>query len=158
MALIHFHANDILCSEGMQREKMIPHHGEVSCYDHSFAVAHMSVRIAQRFSKKADMRSLIRGALLHDYYLYDWHAINKNHRLHGFSHARAALFNAERDFALSNKERDIIVKHMFPLNVKPPRYRETVIVTLSDKVCAIQEITLNALQKLGIGKRENAAY
>ena len=40
-------------------------------------------------------------------------------------------------------ERDVIRKHMFPLNPALPRYRETVIVTLADKVCAVQEFMVS---------------
>ena len=82
-------------------------------------------------------RELIRGALLHDYFLYDWHRAQK--RLHGFTHPSAALTNAERDFKLSDTERDIIKKHMFPLTVVPPLCREGWIVCLVDKACSIYE-------------------
>ena len=56
------------------------------------------------------------------------------------------LRNAERDFALSEIERDIIEKHMFPVNIKPPRHKESYIVTIADKICALREvITFKAL-------------
>ena len=47
--------------------------------------------------------------------------------------------NADRDFGLNEIEKDIISKHMFPLTFMPPRYRESVLVTLADKWCAICE-------------------
>ena len=37
-------------------------------------------------------------------------------------------------------EKDIIVKHMFPLNIKLPRYRESYIVTIADKICSSYEV------------------
>ena len=43
------------------------------------------------------------------------------------------------DFNLNEKERDIILKHMFPLTVKPPRFKESYIVMLADKYCAVYE-------------------
>ena len=39
------------------------------------------------FSIKINEKSLIRGALLHDYFLYDWHKSDQGHRLHAFFHA-----------------------------------------------------------------------
>ena len=66
------HGADILCSEKMGKEKNY-HHGVVSCYTHSIAVAKMSIRIAMLFHIKVDINSLVHGALLHDCYLYDWH-------------------------------------------------------------------------------------
>ena len=34
----------------------------------------------------------------------------------------------------------MIRKHMFPLNPALPGYRETVIVSMADKLCAVQEV------------------
>ena len=95
-----------------------------------------------------DLRALVRGALLHDYYLYDWHDPNKGFRWHGFKHHRYALWNAERDFLLSKKERNIIRTHMFPLTFwNLPRCREAWIVTLADKKVAAEETMLKYRKK-----------
>ena len=92
------------------------------------------------FSKKRiDRRSLIRGGLLHDYFLYDWHIYSKKHEWHGFTHAGCALSNSNRDFKLNGIEQDIIKKHMFPLNILPPAYLESAIVCMADKWCAMCE-------------------
>ena len=133
-------AADIINSYNMQLEKIFIQHGGVSCFEHSFAVSYMSIRIASRLNIAVDMRSMVRGAMLHDYFLYDWHDDDKSHRLHGFTHARSALANAERDFFLNGIERDIILKHMFPLNLAPPKHRESIIVSIADKLCAVYEI------------------
>lgn len=131
---------EVLAFPRMQQEKQYVQHGKISCFSHSVAVAYVSVWIALRLHIRVDMKSLVRGALLHDYFLYDWHDPDPSHRLHGFRHAWRALENASRDFALTSIERDIIAKHMFPLNPRPPRYRETVIVTCADKFCAVCEM------------------
>lgn len=47
--------------------------------------------------------------------------------------------NAMQEFELSEVEKDIIRKHMFPLTLIPPRYRETWIVCLVDKICSVKE-------------------
>jgi uncharacterized protein len=133
------HGQDILASPKMQTEKLFLQHGNVSCFEHSVAVAYMSLRLANRFRIKVDYRSLVRGALLHDYFLYDWHVADRSHRLHGFRHARKALLNARADFILNAKEEDIIVKHMFPLTPSLPKYKESVLVILADKWCAFCE-------------------
>lgn len=131
--------NDILTSERMQIEKDLKQHGNISCYQHSINVACLSVRIAYKFNMKINYKSLVRGALLHDYFLYDWHDGDKSHRLHGLTHAKAALKNACTDFELNDIEKDIILKHMFPLNIKFPCFKETYIVSISDKICAVCE-------------------
>ncbi len=115
-------------------------HGNTSVFWHSVAVAYYSDRLAARLRLRVHRAQMIRGALLHDYFLYDWHRKEEGHRLHGFYHARTALENAVRDYALGEIERDIIRKHMFPLTLYPPRYRESVIVCLVDKACSLYEI------------------
>ena len=114
-------------------------HGTVSVYEHCLAVAACSCHLAERFHIPVDYPAMIRGALLHDYFLYDWHVPDKSHRWHGFFHAGKALANASRDFTLGKIERDMIARHMFPLNITLPRYRESVILCIADKLCATEE-------------------
>lgn len=115
-------------------------HGKISVYSHCLSVAVMSVRIAKYFGIKVDYHALIRGALLHDYFLYDWHNEDGGtHKWHGFTHPKTALRNANEDFKLSKVESDIIVHHMFPLVPIPPKSREAWLVCLADKVCALKE-------------------
>ena len=101
-------AQDILSSAGMDKEKLLAHHGDITCYEHSLEVTLESLRIRDKLELEVDERSLIRGALLHDYYLYDWHVVDRSHRFHGFIHANRALHNACRDFHLNKIEKDII--------------------------------------------------
>lgn len=115
-------------------------HGNTSCLWHSIAVAYYSYCFFKYFHINCDEKSLIYGALLHDYFLYDWHIADKDHKLHGFTHARKALSNAERDFKLNDIERNMILCHMFPLNIRIPKYKESVILCVADKICATREI------------------
>ena len=85
-------------------------------------------------------RQLLRGALLHDYFLYDWHDPDPSHRLHGFHHPARALGNALQDFSLDPVEQNIILRHMFPLTPIPPKYREAILVCLVDKGCSLYEV------------------
>ena len=93
----------------------------------------------ERMGVRVDRPSLIRGALLHDYFLYDWHDPDPSHRLHGFTHPAAALARALEDFELTERERNIIARHMFPLVPIPPTCREAWIVCMADKACALHE-------------------
>ena len=118
-------------------------HGTVSGFKHCLDVARQSIQINKALGLGCSERDLIRGALLHDYFLYDWHEKNKNHRLHGFYHPRHALRNAMQDYNISDKEADIILKHMFPLTIIPPNNREAWIVCMADKICATYETAGN---------------
>ncbi len=111
------------------------HHANVSCLEHSLAVAVTAYHIAK--GRKADMVSVIRGALLHDFYLYDWHTDSPG--LHGFKHPYIALANATRHFELNRLERDAIVKHMFPMTPFPPKYIESFIVMWADKAVSFND-------------------
>lgn len=115
-------------------------HGNTSTLLHCIAVSYFSVRLAEKLGIDYNRRELLRGALLHDYFLYDWHEKDKSHRLHGFTHPGRALRNANRDFQLSEREQDIIGKHMFPLTPFPPKCREAMLVCLVDKWCSTYEV------------------
>ena len=114
-------------------------HGNTSVMKHCISVAYVSLMIAKKLHIKVDRKALVRGALLHDYFLYDWHEKDGGHRLHGFRHPAFALYNASKDFSLNRKERNIIARHMFPLTVLPPRCLEAWIVCFVDKYCAFSE-------------------
>lgn len=113
-------------------------HGTTSVYQHCVSVAYRSVIIAAQLDLNVNMQAMIRGALLHDYFLYDWHG-KKLRELHGFHHPRIACENALRDFDLDAREQDIIRKHMFPMTIIPPKYKEAWIICLADKLCSSQE-------------------
>ena len=136
MAVVEEYGGDILASEGMQAEKGFMQHGTTSTYAHSLAVTVMCLRIAAALHIKTHERELVRGALLHDYCLYDWHEPHKG--LHAFTHPKIASENAQRDFEVGKIERNMILSHMFPLG-KFPRYRESVVLCLADKLCALRE-------------------
>ena len=143
--IIYTYGKDILESDLFLRERDYIQHGDTTTYTHSLCVTYISVALAIKKKKKVDMRSLIRGALLHDYFLYDWHEKNEFHRLHGYTHAKRSMENAIRDFDLNEKEAGIIYSHMFPLNLTHlPKSKEARIVCLADKICAGYE-TLSLL-------------
>lgn len=113
----------IVASAAVKKMKDYTQHGRVSTYRHSMAVSYYSYLAACKLPfLKIDRMSTLRGGMLHDLYLYDWH--KPGHKGHGFSHAGTALVNAEENFDISEKERNIISSHMWPLNIsKLPKCR-----------------------------------
>ena len=78
--------------------------------------------------------------MLHDLFLYDWRFRQSNRKgLHAFTHPKTALNNSLKLFFLNNIEKDIILKHMWPVTIKLPKYKESYIVSCIDKYCAICE-------------------
>jgi len=129
-----------ISNRALQMQQYVQH-GSTSTYAHCLRVAIFSYRISQIFNLNVDNKSLIRGAFLHDFYLYDWHEKSFAHRLHGFNHPHVALINAEKDFCLNDIEKNIISSHMWPLTItKLPLCLEAVLVCVADKLCSLGEI------------------
>ena len=62
-------------------------HGQTTTLEHVAAVAYLSLALVRTLGIRCDERALVRGALLHDYYLYDWHDHNAApDAWHGFTH------------------------------------------------------------------------
>ena len=137
--LLRVYAQATLNTEKVQSMRGYLQHGDTTTLDHAIAVAYYSLMLDRKWNLNCDKSSLVRGALLHDYFLYDWHQPHKEYGLHGFTHPFTALCNAVQDFNLNAVERNIIARHMFPLVPIPPRYRESMIVCLADKFCSLNE-------------------
>lgn len=132
---------DIIKHHEVQRMKKYIQHGTTSTYEHCVSVAKASYKLDRFLHAKSDKKALLKGAMLHDFYLYDWHVKGSCEGLHGYHHADSALTNAKEHFNIGKKEEDIIFSHMWPLNItRIPRRREAWIVCLADKYVSIKEI------------------
>ena len=136
---IEKYASDILNDDTFKLQKEYLQHGKVSVYDHVIYVADKSLSYAKRLHLKISEKELVRGALLHDYYLYDWHIHGAFYRGHIIRHPKEAAEKARQDFKTSKKEESIIRRHMFPLTITPPRYKEGWLVSWADKTSAVSE-------------------
>lgn len=147
-------AGDILNHPRFQQLRDFQHHGESnSVYDHSVAVAEAAYAIARRMRLSGDeTASVIRAALLHDFFGYDWRderfrrylrqysGVGRLMRMHAFIHGHIAAARAKQTFGLTERECEAIARHMFPLAAMP-RTRIAWIVTLADKAVASREMT-----------------
>ena len=137
---------EIINSPKYQQLKKFRQHGDYSVYDHSINVYNTSCKIVKKLHLSVDTKALTKGALLHDYFLYDWH--DKDCPKHHFTgHPARAAKNAKRDFGLTPKEERIILSHMFPAGLKIPSSKEAVVLTVADKYCAVQEFFRKKFKK-----------
>ena len=133
----------IIEHEEYQQMKNIKHHDE-SVYDHSVKVAYFAYKMA--YKRGLDWESTIRGALLHDFFLYKFKKcfslrIITDSIKHAISHPLVAFENASKYFNLNKKEENIIKGHMFPFGV--PKSKEAWIVSFVDKYIAVFEYSSN---------------
>lgn len=112
-------------------------HSNLSCFEHCVNVSCKSYIICKYLNFNYCFAA--RGGLLHDLFLYDWHISKPENGLHAFTHPALALKNANMYFNLNDVEKDIIVKHMWPLTLKLPKYKESFIISFVDKYCAFTE-------------------
>ena len=133
--------SEMLADPAIQRLKRIPQHKGGTTYAHCVSVAHKAYHLAKRWRWDIDIRALIRGAMLHDYYLYDTRTMPYSDYRHALVHPRLAVSNAEKIFSLTQKERNIILSHMWPIPGAPlPRSREAWLISIADKICAHREL------------------
>ena len=131
---------ELLATDQVYEMRNYIQHGNTSTFTHCLVVAYYSYLLSLRLPIHYDVTSIVRGAMLHDFYLYDWHVPDKGHRLHGFVHAGFSLKNARNYFKLNPIEEDIIAKHMWPLTFnKVPVYKEALLVSIIDKFCSLAE-------------------
>ena len=130
--------NDIIENQTVQEMKKYRQHYDTSCYEHCMNVSYVSYKICKKL--KLDYKAVARAGMLHDLFLYDWRKRQDGRKgLHAFTHPKTALENAKKLFELSDKEQDIILKHMWPLTIKLPKYPESYVITIADKYCAMNE-------------------
>lgn len=139
---------DLYFSDEVQGLKKFPQHSSIDRLDHITSVAYMSFVWAKKHS--LDARKIARAAILHDLYYYDWHDKAMWHRPHGYKHPKFALINARKlNPEISPYEENIILRHMWPLTVIPPKSTGGWIVTLADKYCATRELMRADIQIFG---------
>ena len=113
-------------------------HYDTNCYDHCIEVAYWSYSFCKKHN--LDYVSMARAAILHDLFLYDWrHSKAMLKGWHAFRHPQIALENALNICDLNKKEKDIILKHMWPVTFfQFPKYKESFIITIADKLSALK--------------------
>ena len=141
--------NKIMENEDFKKIENIKHHN-TNRLDHSLKVSYYSYKIAK--SLRLDYEDVARGGLLHDFYVEEIRNCNKikdKILLFSTKHPEEAVVNACNNFELSEKEINIIKSHMFPVDYRIPKYAESWIVSLVDKVLSFGEVSKRFGYKLG---------
>ena len=116
---------DILTHPRYEEMKGYNHHGEISCHYHTLFVSYVTYKACTHTD--CNTVEATRAAMLHDFYLYDWHFREGRpyeKGWHAFKHPVVALQNAEKYFELNDLQRDIILHHMWPFFLSRPKTKE----------------------------------
>jgi len=130
---------DILRNKEFKKLYNIEHHG-ISRYEHLVKIAYYSFIIAKKL--KMDYKSVARGGLLHDFYLDGDERSATKKFMDTFIHPKKALMTSKNIFNLNKMEENIIISHMFPIYPVLPRYKESILVNLVDKVLGFKEMVI----------------
>lgn len=127
---------DILNNDKFNKLKEQPHHG-INRYEHSYHVAIWIYKICKLFNSK-NLTKITRASLLHDFYEDIDLKGNGLQRL--ARHSKAALKNSEEYFKLDDMQKNIIKTHMFPCSLDIPKYKESWLITIIDKIVSTYEM------------------
>lgn len=128
---------EICTNKEFLKTKNILHHG-LTRYDHNMRVSYFSYRITKFL--KLDYISTARAGLLHDFFLENGNDCKYYEKAKLIvKHPKMAILKAEECFCLNDKEKDIILTHMFPFCLAVPKYMESWIVDVVDDFVAICE-------------------
>jgi len=133
----------------IKRIEINDQHRGSNTYLHVCKVTRLAYKLAKRSNRKVDFKDLILGAMLHDYFLYNWRLDTKKLVLHGHKHPRIALENARKDFEINDKVANIIISHMWPLNffIFHKSY-EAFLIGVADKCVSTREALTSQKYKL----------
>ena len=133
----------IITNPEFQKRKKYMHHGTISAYDHVLNVSMLAYKMAKK--RNLDYKSAAIAGILHDFYESPWTEDTESKpffKRHAFTHAANALENSKKYFKeyLNPSIENAILRHMFPLNINPPKHKIGWIITLADKIISIEAI------------------
>jgi uncharacterized protein len=126
-----------LKTDVVQQMASYTQHGKVSTLSHCMNVARTSLLLSRKLHLNVDEQTMLVGALLHDFFLYDWHGSGWRH---SYRHAERARRNAVTHFGVDERTQHVIRCHMWPMGItRVPMTREAILVNLSDKYNSLHE-------------------
>ena len=129
---------ELITNTTVLKMKNFKQHYETTCFEHCYIVSYYCYLIAKK--SKLDFKSAARAGMLHDLFLYDWRKKQPEQiGFHAFVHGKIACKNASDLFELNQKEKNMILEHMWPVTFKFPSSFESFVLTFVDKYCAISE-------------------
>ena len=130
-------------NEEFQEMKKITHHG-ITRFNHSLRVSYYTYLVTKKL--KLNYIDATRAALLHDFFSDETENMKTKKALK--EHPKIALENSKKYYELSKMQEDIILKHMYPITTKMPKYKESWVVDIVDDVASLYERTYSVNNKV----------
>lgn len=118
-----------------RKMKNIIHHGD-NRLSHINRVGKFTYYLSKFL--KYDYITCTRGALMHDFFLKEEFVKKDLKDLK--THPSTAYNNSKKYFKVNDIEKDIIINHMYPITKTKPKYKESVLVSICDKLVSIYEV------------------
>ena len=128
--------NEIISNRKYLRLQEEKHHHNTNRYKHMLDVSYMTYKFCK--NRNLDYKSATKAAVLHDFY-FDDDFKNDNNAKKILKHPEIAIKNSEEICDLTEKEKNIIASHMFPIGGKLPRYKESIVVDVIDDIVSAKE-------------------
>ena len=135
---------ELLRHENFKRLSGYKQHFKSTRLKHSIDVGYLSFYVAKILG--LDYISAGKAALLHDLCFHKKTGLRHSVKMLR-QHPKDALANALEICELSEKECDIIVRHMWLITLRPPRSAEGFVVTFVDKYCASKEFVSSIFRR-----------
>ena len=136
---------DLLSNELVESMKQYRHHQDTNTHFHSVYVSYTVLKMCDKLNV-VNTREIVRAALLHDFYLYQWYT-EKHDEYHIWYHPKESVKNIEKHIGqLSDVQRNMILSHMFPTCVELPKSKGAWLLTLADKKCATEDYITHSVR------------
>ena len=112
--------NDIINHPKFYELKHELHHG-ISRYEHSLRVAKMTYSVTKKLNLDYELKN---------------YTTSETFKIH----PKFAVINAREYFGIDEKQADMIRTHMFPVCDRIPKYKESYLLGLCDKLVAAHEM------------------
>ena len=135
---------DILFSERFFKAGEVRHHYNTSVADHSERTAAYAMRICswlKRHSVRISEEDVVRACLLHDIGMTDEKVSGSVSFRKAYLHPKRSEQIAKNEFQANEVQCNAIRRHMWPICLIPPKFREGWVVMAADKCCSLWEIT-----------------
>lgn len=138
--------SDIINNEEFLKLKFYRHHDNTRL-DHCLKVSYNAYKLAKKIN--LDYKAAARAGLLHDFFYGDLRYINVIERKYMLNaHPYFAYYNASKIFKVNDKEKNMILSHMFPISYEVPRYKESILLDLVDDLEALKEVGIYIKDRL----------